>query len=178
MHVFWKGCEFLKRRWIYYFNKWMFPQGRRDSSTFLSQCQCCIRREMNDMKEVAQRRVAGKHYTIAMKSGSLRERFILQESDMDNMFWQNDERVIWDMYQIQFYSTFYKNVNLSDSSESSPGFTLLELLTPQYTKRPHHNVSQWMTDTVYLVLYTVNKNIHLNLLALQNMDPVRVVNCQ
>ena len=36
-------------------------------------------------------------------------------------------------------------------------------------------MSQCMTDTVYLVLYTDNKNIHLNLLALQNMDPVRVV---
>ena len=86
------------------------------------------------MKEVVQRRVAGKHDTIAMKSGSLREIFIMQESDMDFMFWQNDERVIWDMSQIQFYSTFYKNVILSDSSESPPGFTLLELLTPAIYK--------------------------------------------
>ena len=92
--------------------------------------QVAIRRETVDISEMVQRRVADNDEFIAMESGSRREGFRLEGSDMDFMFWQNDKKVIWDKSQSEYYCTANKTLILSDSSESPPGFTLLELLTP------------------------------------------------
>ncbi|XP_078321400.1 uncharacterized protein LOC144621649 [Crassostrea virginica] len=65
-----------------------------------------------------------------MESGSQREGFRLEGSDMDFMFWRNTHRVIWDTFQSHYYYTTKKTLIRSNSSQSPPGFTLLELLTP------------------------------------------------
>ena len=67
---------------------------------------------------------------IHLESGSRREGFRLEGSDIDIMFWPNDYRVIWDLIQSEYYDTASKNLILADSSMSPPGFTLLESLTP------------------------------------------------
>ncbi|XP_078322105.1 uncharacterized protein LOC144621931 [Crassostrea virginica] len=92
--------------------------------------QVAIRRETKDIKEMVKRRVADNDDIIAMESGSIREGFRLKGSDLDFMYWTNNHRVIWDMSQSEHYYTENKTLILSDSSESPPGFTLLELLTP------------------------------------------------
>ncbi|XP_022304301.2 uncharacterized protein LOC111112842 isoform X2 [Crassostrea virginica] len=92
--------------------------------------QVAIRRETVDIAEIVRRQSADNDDVIRMESGSMREGFRLEGSDMDLMFWQNDEKVIWNMFQSEYYYTANKTLILSDSSESPPGFTLLELLTP------------------------------------------------
>ena len=91
--------------------------------------QVAIRRETVDIAEMVKRQSADNNDFIAMESGSRREGFRLDGSDMDFMLSQNDKKVIWNMSQSEYYYTANKTLILSDSSESPPGFTLLELLT-------------------------------------------------
>ncbi|XP_078318057.1 uncharacterized protein LOC144620619 [Crassostrea virginica] len=116
--------------------------------------QLAIRSETVDIKEMVQRQVAENDEVIVMESGSMREGFRLKGSDVDIMYWLNNCRVIWDMCQSEYYYTENKTLILSDSSESPPGFTLLELLT---------------------VLCSDSRHKHINTLDLENMDLVRVV---
>ncbi|XP_052697843.1 uncharacterized protein LOC128175950 isoform X2 [Crassostrea angulata] len=89
-----------------------------------------IRRETVDIHEMVRRRVTPYDWFIRMMSGSRREGFRLKGSDIDIMYWPNDHRVIMDMSQAEYYNTANTALILSDSSESPPGFTLLQLLTP------------------------------------------------
>nr|XP_022304024.1 uncharacterized protein LOC111111369 [Crassostrea virginica] len=111
--------------------------------------QVAIRREMRDIKEMVKRRVSDNDDVIEMQSGSRREGFRLEESDFDYMFWWNNHRVIFDMSQSEHYYTENKTLILSDSSESPPGFTLLELLTPT-TNRKVQSACVPMNDRLYI----------------------------
>ncbi|XP_078340078.1 uncharacterized protein LOC111110067 isoform X2 [Crassostrea virginica] len=111
--------------------------------------QVAIRRETKDIREMVKRRVAYNNDLIVMESGSQREGFRLEGSDFDYMLWWNNHRVIWDMSQSEHYYTENKTLILSDSSESPPGFTLLELLTPT----PYREVQSAcvpMNDRLYI----------------------------
>nr|XP_011414756.2 uncharacterized protein LOC105319054 [Crassostrea gigas] len=92
-----------------------------------------IRRETVDIHEMVLRRVIPNDWIIKMVSGSRREGFRLEGSDIDTMYWPNNHRVIMDMSQAEYYNTPNTTLILSDSSESPPGFTLLQLLTPTTT---------------------------------------------
>nr|XP_022302102.1 uncharacterized protein LOC111110060 [Crassostrea virginica] len=111
--------------------------------------QVVIRRETMDIAEMVKRRVADNDDVIIMKSGSQREGFRLKGSDLDYMCWWNNHRVIWDMSQSEHYYTENKTLILSDSSESPPGFTLLELLTPT-TNRKVQSACVPMNDRLYI----------------------------
>nr|XP_022305145.1 uncharacterized protein LOC111112111 [Crassostrea virginica] len=111
--------------------------------------QVAIRRETMDIREMVKRRVADNADVIEMHSGSRREGFRLNESDLDVMFWPNNHRVIFDMSQSGYYYTENKTLILSDSSESPPGFTLLELLTPT-THRSVQSACVPMNDRLYI----------------------------
>ncbi|XP_065923774.1 uncharacterized protein [Magallana gigas] len=89
-----------------------------------------MRRETVDIKEMVERQLAPNDGTIQMLSGSDRQGFRLKGSDMEHMYWPNDHQVIMDMSQSEYYNMANKTLILSDSSESPPGFTLLQLLTP------------------------------------------------
>nr|XP_034303410.1 uncharacterized protein LOC117681746 isoform X2 [Crassostrea gigas] len=106
-------------------------------SVFVRMCQIvgtsqqvAIRREMDDIGEMVERRVKPYYGIMRMVSGSHREGFRLKGSDLDVMYWPNNHRVIMDMSQSEYYNTANTTLILSDSSESPPGFTLLQLLTP------------------------------------------------
>ncbi|XP_065943126.1 uncharacterized protein [Magallana gigas] len=92
--------------------------------------EVAIRRESQDIRDMVERRVTPDDGIIMMMSGSRREGFDLKGSDLDYMYWYNNHRVIMDMSQSEYYNTANKTLILSDSSESPPGFTLLQLLTP------------------------------------------------
>nr|XP_022304029.1 uncharacterized protein LOC111111374 [Crassostrea virginica] len=111
--------------------------------------QVAIRRETRDIKEMVKRRVADNDDVILMQSGSMREGFRLEGSDLDYMYWSNNHRVIWNMSQSENYYTENKTLILSDSSESPPGFTLLELLTPT-TNRKVQSACVPMNDRLYI----------------------------
>lgn len=92
--------------------------------------QVAFRREMEDITEMVETRVTPDDGVIEMMSGSMREGFRLEGSDIDYMLWPNNHRVIMDMSQSEYYNTTNTSLILSYSFESPPGFTLLLLLTP------------------------------------------------
>nr|XP_034311421.1 uncharacterized protein LOC117684252 [Crassostrea gigas] len=94
-----------------------------------------FRREVADIKEIVTRVIMkkmGRQGILGtwMVSGSNREGFRLKGSDIDVMFWINNYRVIMDMSQSVYYNTANTALILSDSSESPPGFTLLQVINP------------------------------------------------
>nr|XP_022315410.1 uncharacterized protein LOC111119496 [Crassostrea virginica] len=125
--------------------------------------QVAIRRETTDIKEMVQRRVAKNDDVIVMMSGSMREGFRLESSDLDYMTWLTDHRVIWDMCQSEYYFTENKTLILLDSSESPPGFTLLELLTPT-TDRSVQSACVPMNDKLYISSSLYRQQTQTNLL--------------
>ncbi|XP_065936918.1 cyclic GMP-AMP synthase-like receptor 2 [Magallana gigas] len=133
-------------------------EGRQhmSESVFVGMCgivgtsqQVAIRRETIDVKEMVERRLARHNGAITMMSGSYREGFRLIGSDIDWMFWLNDHQVIMDKSQSEYYNTANTIVILSDSSESPPGFTLLQLLTPS-RYREVQSACVRMNDRVYI----------------------------
>nr|XP_022307979.1 uncharacterized protein LOC111113981 [Crassostrea virginica] len=111
--------------------------------------QVTIRRETTDIREMVERQVVGNDEGIQMESGSRREGFRLKGSDFDLMHWLNNHRVIFDMSQSEYYYTENVTLILFDSSESPPGFTLLELLTPT-TNRQVQSACVPMNDRLYI----------------------------
>ncbi|XP_052684407.1 uncharacterized protein LOC128164536 [Crassostrea angulata] len=97
--------------------------------------EVAIRRETQDIVEMVERRVTPYDGTIEMMSGSMREGFRLEGSDLDWMYWPNNHRVIMDMSQSEYYNTANTTLILADSPESPPGFTLLQLLTPTTNRK-------------------------------------------
>ncbi|XP_065944921.1 uncharacterized protein [Magallana gigas] len=103
-------------------------------SLFVGMCQMVgtlkqvvIRRETVDINDMLNRQIKTNNKVIRMLSGSRREGFRLKGSDLDYMYWPNNHRVIIDISQ--YCNTANTTLILSDSSESPPGFALLELLT-------------------------------------------------
>ncbi|XP_065933653.1 uncharacterized protein [Magallana gigas] len=111
--------------------------------------QVAIRREAEDIMDMVDSRVAPNDEFIEMLSGSHREGFRLEGSDIDLMFWPNNHRVIMDMSQSVYYNTANTTLILSDSSESPPGFTLLQLLTPTRYRDVQLSCVR-MNDRVYI----------------------------
>ncbi|XP_052691131.1 uncharacterized protein LOC128169001 [Crassostrea angulata] len=116
--------------------------------------QVAIRRETVDIREMVRRQVAPNDEVIKMVSGSIREGFRLKGSDRDIMFWPNDHRVIMDMSQSEYYNTASTTLILSDNSESPPGFTLLQLLTPTTIEEVHSacvrmNARVYISSSIY-----------------------------
>lgn len=96
--------------------------------------QVAIRRETNAIEEVLMTKI-GVNGKSMILSGSRREGFRLKGSDFDVMIWLNEFRVVTDVSQSVYYDPFnYDPLNtvllLTDSSESPPGFTLLQLMIP------------------------------------------------
>ncbi|XP_048770112.2 uncharacterized protein LOC125676262 [Ostrea edulis] len=91
--------------------------------------QVRMRRDLIDIDETVANKVRTSNQDMRMWSGSQREGFRLKGSDVDFMYWFNNHPVIWDLSQTQFYNVHRQTLVLSVSSESPPGFTLLQLLT-------------------------------------------------
>ncbi|XP_062586825.1 uncharacterized protein LOC134248443 [Saccostrea cucullata] len=90
-----------------------------------------MRRDVVDIRDmVMNQEKTCKYQRVTMTSGSYREGFRLQGSDMDFMLWTNDQRVIWELSQSQYYNTNRQSLILCDCYDSPPGFTLLYLLSP------------------------------------------------
>ena len=87
--------------------------------------QVAIRRDVTDINELLRKEA--EEMIVWMQSGSKREGFRFKDSDMDYMYWFNNNRVIWDFSQAMLYNTHRYTLILCDISESPPGFTLLWL---------------------------------------------------
>ena len=80
--------------------------------------QVAIRRDVMDIAELLKHKEARTDDYLIMTSGSDREGFRLEGSDMDYMYWPNDHRVLWDFSQATMYNTQRHSLILCDSSES------------------------------------------------------------
>ncbi|XP_078321146.1 uncharacterized protein LOC111114539 [Crassostrea virginica] len=89
--------------------------------------QVAIRRDTEDVTELLEHKVARTDEYVSMASGSVREGFRLEGSDVDFMYWPINHRVLWDFLQATMYNSHKHSLILCDSSESPPGFTLLWL---------------------------------------------------
>ncbi|XP_062592537.1 uncharacterized protein LOC134253978 [Saccostrea cucullata] len=89
-----------------------------------------MRRDVVDTWVMVKNQVNTSDKVCRMLSGSHREGFRLKGSDIDEMYWRNDQRVIWELSQSQYYNTRRHEPILCDCSDSPPGFTLLYLLSP------------------------------------------------
>ncbi|XP_061166199.1 uncharacterized protein LOC133175089 [Saccostrea echinata] len=89
-----------------------------------------MRRDVVDIKDMVNNQMKTSDEVSEMWSGSTREGFRLEGSDVDVMFWPNNHRVIWELSQSQYYNTHRQTLILCDCSDSPPGFTLLYLLSP------------------------------------------------
>lgn len=105
-------------------------------SVFMGMCliagtsqQVAIRRETNDIMEMELILVKPYEEPQKMLSGSKKEGFRMKGSDWDTMVWLNDHRVIWNMSQSHLYNTGNTILILSQSSESPPGYTLLQQMS-------------------------------------------------
>lgn len=93
--------------------------------------QIAIRRDPIYIAEIFTRHLSTELGTTNILSGSMKEGFRLMGSDEDIMIWQNNYRVLFDQSQSKYYQNFRDmKFILSDSSESPPGFTRLQLLEP------------------------------------------------
>ncbi|XP_056014769.1 uncharacterized protein LOC125673783 [Ostrea edulis] len=97
--------------------------------------QVAMRRDVIDIEEMVMNKVLTDCHIMEMRSGSEREGFRMKGSDIDTMYCIKNHQVIWDLFQIQFYNVHRQSLILSVSSESSLGFTLLQLLTPRADSR-------------------------------------------
>jgi hypothetical protein len=94
--------------------------------------QVAMRRDVVDIVDMVRNKAKTSNVNIMMISGSYKEGFRMKGSDLDGMHWFNNQPVIWDLSQTEYY-----NINrqlaliLSVSSDSPPGFTLLQLLSPR-----------------------------------------------
>ncbi|XP_062618766.1 uncharacterized protein LOC134280375 [Saccostrea cucullata] len=110
---------------------------RISESVFVGLCRklgtsrlVAMRRDVMDIRDmVVNHQVRTSDEYDRMLSGSYREGLRLKGSDIDEMFWPNNIRVIWDLSQSQYYNTHRRKLILSDYSDSPPGFTLLCFLS-------------------------------------------------
>ena len=89
-----------------------------------------IRREVTDTDEAVKRPVYIMRGFDRMMSGSRREGFRLETSDMDMMLWPPDHKVIRGLSQISLYRIPQHTVILMECEDLPPGFTRLKLMTP------------------------------------------------
>ncbi|XP_062604735.1 uncharacterized protein LOC134266526, partial [Saccostrea cucullata] len=90
-----------------------------------------MRRDLTDFNELMFQKLSTGTQLRRMLSGSYKEGIRMSGSDMDFMFWNKNEQVIWDLSQTRYYNMPSQTLLLADTSESPPGFTLLQLLTPR-----------------------------------------------
>lgn len=89
--------------------------------------QIASRRDIVDIEVFLKNQVRKCDGFNRMDSGSEREGFRLQKSDIDIMYWQLDYQVIWEFSQSKCFNLNKQVLFLADSSKSPPGFTLLWL---------------------------------------------------
>lgn len=95
--------------------------------------QVAYRRKILDIEELFMHRITRIDQNKKMRIGSSSEGFRIRGSDVDNMLWPPNHKVIWYKYQSFLYKT-HVHVDkyawiLCDNSDSPPGYTLLWLPT-------------------------------------------------
>ncbi|XP_062611212.1 uncharacterized protein LOC134273061 [Saccostrea cucullata] len=120
-----------------------------------------MRRDVEDITEILNNEVSGDSCS-KMTSGSHREGFRLNGSDKDMMFWQKDERVIWDISQTRYYNMHRNTLFLCNCSDSPPGFSLLQFIIPARSIRTSSNIIVKTNIDILSALVIRNGNLFIS----------------
>ncbi|XP_061184892.1 uncharacterized protein LOC133192902 [Saccostrea echinata] len=109
-----------------------------------------IRRDVSDIIDIVRHQASNSLDYTMMSSGSFREGFRMKSSDYDSMHWPNNQRVVWDLCQVQYYDIQRNTLILADTSESPPGYALLWLPIPNRAAKSLSSVVFRMNNRVYI----------------------------
>ncbi|XP_062580848.1 uncharacterized protein LOC134242743 [Saccostrea cucullata] len=110
-----------------------------------------IRRDVMDIVETFRNRKSSVDGDYAILSGSRREGFRLEGSDVDFMYSDNRFIVVWDLDQAQVHELGKRTLLLCDRSESPPGYTLLQVI-----------LSRGMTAELNETGFKMNNNFYIS----------------
>lgn len=88
-----------------------------------------VRREVLDMAEIIKKPIEVMSGCKLIESGSNREGFRFDTSDVDRMLWLLDHKLITDLSQASVYDLSKHTIILVEDSDTPPGFVILQLLT-------------------------------------------------
>lgn len=114
----------------------MSENSRMSEALYLGLChkigtpkEVTIRREVMDMDERLKEPVDMQKGDKKMKSGSFREGFRFESSDIDTMHWCINHKLITDISQSSLYDRSKQSIILVEDSDTPPGFVRLQFLT-------------------------------------------------
>ncbi|XP_062600962.1 uncharacterized protein LOC134262591, partial [Saccostrea cucullata] len=113
-----------------------------------------MRREVDDTIEFVEKPVDIFKGINKMKSGSKREGFRLENSDLDVMIWSPGHKVICDLSQINLHSIQNHSLILMDNEDLPPGFTRLNLLS-----ETHNNIQAVI---IYYSCILINEKLYIS----------------
>ncbi|XP_048766540.2 uncharacterized protein LOC125673782 [Ostrea edulis] len=117
-----------------------------------------IRRDVTDMREIIENHVGIRKGQITMLSGSNREGFRFQSSDMDIMIWHCHHKLITDIAQARLYDRMRHTILLMENNDTPPGFVKLQILTlPQLCSLASSGVS--VNDRSYISSLLVQQSM-------------------
>ncbi|XP_062583728.1 uncharacterized protein LOC134245465 [Saccostrea cucullata] len=115
--------------------------------------QVAMRRDMMDIMDLLLKKSIKSEYSTTVLTGSQREGFKLFEgspkADRDSMTWPNDHRVFWNIAQLQNCKKGHIPL-FADRSDSSPGYTLLQLITRPIFRDHEQSTCVRIKDKFYL----------------------------
>ncbi|XP_078319750.1 uncharacterized protein LOC144621065 [Crassostrea virginica] len=117
-----------------------------------------IRREVTDTVEEVRKPVMFVRGFYRMLSGSRREGFRLQTSDMDVMLWPSDHKVICDLSQISLYRIPQHTVILMECEDLPPGFARLKMMTPSPNQRVKSSCVP-IDDEIYISKVRIRREV-------------------
>lgn len=117
-----------------------------------------IRRELVDTGRDVLRNTGIMYGHDQMVSGSYREGFRLESSDIDIMSWPTTHKVICDLSQISFTNPQH-TIILMESDDLPPGYTRLKLINPGTSKSNKALYSLHEENDTY---YVSSKKYHYN----------------
>ncbi|XP_062568347.1 uncharacterized protein LOC134230532 [Saccostrea cucullata] len=124
--------------------------------------QVATRRDVMDITEILTNQVWNSESNSVMNSGSHREGFRLKGSDIDSMYWDTFERVIWNLSQTQYYNRHRYTLILCDCSHSPPGFSLLQFLIPAGSIRTSSGIIGTVRLDLVSSLFKRNGNLFIS----------------
>jgi hypothetical protein len=92
--------------------------------------EVAIRRDVEEIHELVLAPLQKKRQIRTIKSGSYKEGFRLKGSDIDQMFWLTNHRLIWNLGEADDFNTSSDAFVLLNWNSQRPGFVFLQLLTP------------------------------------------------
>ncbi|XP_061188678.1 uncharacterized protein LOC133196841 [Saccostrea echinata] len=94
--------------------------------------EVAIRRDVEDVHDVVLKPLQERRQIRTIKSGSYKEGFRFRGSDIDQMFWMTNHRLIWNLEEAGDFNSSSDTFILLNWNPDRLGFVFLELLSPTF----------------------------------------------